>query len=193
MVFLAVHDAEHRAHHLGEGLLGVGFLLLELVQVDGDDVIGAHLLDHVDRQVVEHAAVDQVAVTDLDRREISWNRHARTDGRDDASAVPDHFLLGVEVHRHAGEGDGEGVEVDVVLIAHRYFREELVQVLAFHERSGHVAQQAFPGRAGSRRLVVEVAGIHEREAQEVFVGVLLERVGDLPSVDLVSHQQVPVL
>ena len=44
--------------------------------VDRDDDVGAHRAHHVDRQVVDEAAVAQDPAVDLDRREHARHRHA---------------------------------------------------------------------------------------------------------------------
>ncbi len=82
-----------------------------LAEVDGDHDLGAHRARGVDRQVGDHAAVDQQPAVALDRREQAGHRHAGAQRAGEVATVEHHRLAVGGVGGDRAEGQRQAVEV----------------------------------------------------------------------------------
>jgi len=84
-----------------------------VTDVDGDDDIGAHVADHVDRQVPHQKTVDQQLAVDLQRRESPRYRHGSPDRPQQIAAVDHHHLASLQIGGDGTERNGQVVETVV--------------------------------------------------------------------------------
>ena len=109
---------DQSAEYLRQRLEVVGSDVFRRSDFNADDDVGAHIAEHVGREVVHQTAVDQHFVANLDGGEQARNGHAGTHRVRHASVAEHYFIAGDHVGGHAGKGNGQVVEVHLLLIAY---------------------------------------------------------------------------
>ena len=69
----------------------------------GDHNLGAHLADHIRRQVIQQSAVDEYGLPVVHGRERAGNRHRGAQGHGKGTIFEDIGLPADQVRRHAAE------------------------------------------------------------------------------------------
>src|SRR6266704_493783 len=88
--------------HVEERPNVVGFHGCRL-QMHGDHNLGAHLADHIRRQVIQQSAVDEYGLPVVHGRERAGNRHRGPQGHCKGAIFKNVGLPGDQVRRHAAE------------------------------------------------------------------------------------------
>ena len=105
--------------------------------VDGDDDVGPHLPDDVDRQVARDSAVDEEPAVQLHRLQEAGNRHARADRARQVARAENDGLARLDVRGDGAKGDRKPVEVPNRPGGPRHPPEVVAELLAGDEPGGN--------------------------------------------------------
>ena len=107
--------------------------------LNANDDVGSHLFHHVDREVVDQAAVNKRTTVYFHRCEYTRDGHAGAHGGGHATVADDDFFTCPHVGGHAGEWDGQIIEIHVFLIANTEVVEQVDQSRVVDIGAGHEA------------------------------------------------------
>jgi hypothetical protein len=78
---------------------------------DGNDQVGAHPSHSVDRDVLQHASVNENHIANLDRGEDAGQRHRRAHGDGQGSFREHNGIATYKIRCHTSKRNGQLIEV----------------------------------------------------------------------------------
>jgi len=99
------------------------------------------LSQHVGREVVDQAAVDEEMAVHPDRGEHTWNGHAGSHGGGHAAMTDVDFIARADVGGYASERDGQVVEIHLLLVSNAEVVEQVDERCVVDIGAGHEAHQ----------------------------------------------------
>ena len=148
---MASSEFEADPHHRVVDGLEIG----QIADVDRDHAVGAHRPDHVGRDVVHGAAVDQHLAVALDRRKDQRQRHRRAQRRGQRTAIQRHRRGAEDVHGDGAERRRQRVERRDVVVGGGDPTDQQIHLLTVVE-GGRGGDAAFQPELEARRIGARV-------------------------------------
>jgi len=143
-------NADHLRRH-GEQRADLLGLEQRRADIDGDHHVGpAALADFADRQVVDEAAIDQLAPLMIDRRQQAGYRHAGAHRRGQRAVAENHAFTGADVGGDDGQRQRQILDIPFALVGAHQLVEKQLDLLAGHNAAliGHAVGRNAALRTG---------------------------------------------